>query len=53
VVTPGAVLVMETANRGEAEAALAALPLAGAGVIDFELIELHPFSALRGAGPST
>jgi hypothetical protein len=44
---PGAVLVMETANRGEAEAALAALPLAARGVIGFELIELHPFSAFE------
>jgi hypothetical protein len=44
---PGAVLVLETAARQEAEAALAGLPLAAAGVVGFELIELHPFSALQ------
>jgi hypothetical protein len=41
---------------GEAEAALAALPLAAHGVIGFELIELHPFSAfevLFAGGPPT
>lgn len=44
---PGAVLVLETAARKEAEVALAALPLAAGGLIAFELIELHPFSALE------
>jgi len=44
---PGAVLVLETVARNEAEAALAALPLAAGGLIGFELIELHPFSAFE------
>ena len=44
---PGAVLVLETAARKEAEAALASLPLAADGLIVFELIELHPFSAFE------
>jgi hypothetical protein len=44
---PGAVLVLEAASGKDAEAALAGLPLAAAGLIDFELVELHPFSALE------
>jgi hypothetical protein len=44
---PGAVLLLETAARQDAEAALAGLPLAAGGVIDFELIELNPFSAFE------
>jgi hypothetical protein len=44
---PGAVLVLETVARKEAEAALAGLPLAAGGLIGFELIELHPFSAFE------
>jgi hypothetical protein len=44
---PGAVLVLEVAARHEAEAALAGLPLAAGGLIGFELIELHPFSAFE------
>lgn len=44
---PGAVLVLETAGRPEAEAALAALPLSASGLIDFELIELQPFGAFQ------
>jgi hypothetical protein len=44
---PGAVLVLETAARKDAEAVLAGLPLAAAGVISFDLIELHPFSAFE------
>jgi hypothetical protein len=44
---PGAVLVLETAATNEAEAALAGLPLAAGGLIGFELIELHPFSAFE------
>jgi hypothetical protein len=44
---PGAVLLLETAARHDAEAALSGLPLAAGGVIDFELIELHPFSAFE------
>jgi hypothetical protein len=44
---PGAVLVLEVATRDQAEAALAGLPLAAGGLIDFELIELRPFSAFE------
>jgi len=44
---PGAILLLETAARHDAEAALAGLPLAAGGVIDFELIELRPFSAFE------
>jgi hypothetical protein len=44
---PGAVLVLEAAGSHEAEAAVAGLPLAAAGLIVFEVIELHPFSALQ------
>lgn len=43
---PGAVLMLETATAQDAREALAGLPLAAAGVIEFELIELHPFGAL-------
>jgi hypothetical protein len=39
--------VLETAARNEAEAVLAGLPLAAGGLIGFELIELHPFSAFE------
>jgi len=38
--------VPEVPDRREAEAAVAGPPLAAAGVIQFELIELHPFNAL-------
>jgi hypothetical protein len=44
---PGSVLVIEVAAREEAEALLASLPLAAEGIIDFELIELRPFSGLE------
>jgi hypothetical protein len=44
---PGAVLVLETAGKQEAEAALAGLPLVAGGLIEFELTELRPFSACR------
>ena len=44
---PGAVLVLEAAGPHDAEAAVAGLPLAAAGLIVFEFIELHPFSALQ------
>lgn len=44
---PGAVLVLEAASPQDAEAALADLPLAAAGLIIFEVIELHPFTALE------
>jgi hypothetical protein len=44
---PGAILVLEAAAGKDAEAALAGLPLVAAGLIVFELIELHLFSALE------
>jgi hypothetical protein len=44
---PGAVLVLEAAGPPEAQAAVAGLPLATAGLIVFEFIELHPFSAFE------
>jgi hypothetical protein len=44
---PGAVLVLEAASRQEAGAALAGLPLVAAGLIVFEVIELHPFGAFE------
>jgi hypothetical protein len=44
---PGAVLVLETPGRAEAEAALATLPLTASGLIIFEVIELKPFTAFE------
>jgi hypothetical protein len=44
---PGAVLVLETADRQQAENAVVGLPLAMSGVIDFEVIELLPFGAFE------
>ena len=44
---PGAVLVLEASGPQDAEAAVAGLPLTAAGLIVFELIELHPFSAFE------
>jgi hypothetical protein len=44
---PGAVLVLEATGLQDAEAAVAGLPLAAAGLIVFEFIELHPFSAFE------
>ena len=44
---PGAVLVLEAVGGREAEAAVAGLPLAAAGLIVFEFTELHPFSAFE------
>jgi hypothetical protein len=44
---PGVVPVLETATREEAENVLASLPLVKASLIDFELIELHPFRNLE------
>ncbi len=43
---PGAVLVLEAGDRAGAEAVLGRLPLVQAGVVEFEVIELHPFAAL-------
>jgi hypothetical protein len=42
---PGAILIFE-ASRESVDSALAALPLARAGLIDTEIIELHPFAGL-------
>jgi hypothetical protein len=42
---PGAILIYE-GSREEVEAALAALPMAQAGVIEATLTELHPFAGL-------
>lgn len=42
---PGAILIFE-ADRATVEAAVASLPLAQAGIINTEIIELHPFTAL-------
>jgi hypothetical protein len=44
---PGAVLVLEASTKTEAETAVAGLPLAAAGLIGFEVIELHPFGAFE------
>ena len=40
---PGAVLVLECADAGEAERILGTLPLVQGGLIRFELIELVPY----------
>ena len=45
---PGAVLIFEAATREAAEALAASLPLALAGLIDTDVIELHPFPAVSG-----
>ncbi|MBV9196927.1 MAG: hypothetical protein JO168_22545 [Solirubrobacterales bacterium] len=44
---PGAVLVIEADSLEVADQKLAELPLAANQIIDFELIELRPFAALR------
>ena len=44
---PCAVLVLEVPDRASGLAAVAGLPLAGAGLIEFELTELHPFGAFE------
>ncbi len=44
---PGAVLVLECDDVREAERLVATLPLAEAGLIDFELIPLRPFMGFR------
>lgn len=43
---PGSVLVLEAVSKQDASVTLAGLPLVQAGVIEFEVIELHPFAAL-------
>ena len=44
---PGAVLIFE-ASQLAVETALAGLPLAREGLIDTEVVELHPFPGLAG-----
>jgi hypothetical protein len=44
---PGAVLILECADLDAARAAVDAFPLAANGIIQFELIELRPFSAIE------
>ena len=46
---PGAVLVLEAPSAADAAAAVNRLPLVTAGVIEFDVIELHPFTALSMA----
>jgi hypothetical protein len=43
----GAVLVLECDDVREAERLVAALPMAKAGLLDFELIPLRPFMGFR------
>jgi hypothetical protein len=42
---PGAVLILEADSLGAAADALSSLPLVAERIIEFELIELHPFAA--------
>jgi hypothetical protein len=44
---PGAVLVLECADVMEAKRLVAALPIAEAGLLDFELIPLRPYMGFR------
>jgi len=44
---PGVVLVMECDDMTEAEELVAALPMAKANLLDFELIPLRPFMGFR------
>ena len=44
---PGAVLVLECDDVREAERLVATLPMAEAGLIDFDLIPLRPFMGFR------
>jgi hypothetical protein len=44
---PGAVLILECDDVTEAEWLVATLPLAEAGLLDFELIALRPFMGFR------
>jgi hypothetical protein len=44
---PGAVLILECDDVTEAERLVATLPLAEAGLLDFELIALRPFMGFR------
>jgi hypothetical protein len=44
---PGAVLILECYDVTEAERLVATLPMAEAGLLDFELIPLRPFMGFR------
>jgi hypothetical protein len=44
---PGAVLVLECDDVTQAERLVATLPMAEAGLLDFELIPLRPFMGFR------
>jgi hypothetical protein len=44
---PGAVVVLECDDVMEAERLVAALPIAEAGLLDFELIPLRPYMGFR------
>lgn len=41
-----AILILECENKTSARALLRKLPLATIGLIDFEIIELHPYTGL-------
>ena len=43
---PEAVMLLEAASAGEAQAALVQLPLVRAGLIEFEVIALRPYPGL-------
>jgi hypothetical protein len=44
---PGAVLVLEASSPDQVRGSLHELPLLANGIMDLELLELHPFAALR------
>jgi hypothetical protein len=44
---PGAVLILECDDVTEAERLVATLPMAEAGLLDFELIPMRPFMGFR------
>jgi hypothetical protein len=44
---PGAVLILEAASPEAARETLSTLPLVANQIIDFDVIELHPFSAMQ------
>jgi hypothetical protein len=49
---PGAVLVLEAESVTSAQAALGDLPLVANDIVDFELIELRPFTAFQALFPT-
>ena len=44
---PGAVLILEATSADEGREALSQLPLLANGIVELELIELRPFTALQ------